>query len=232
MMTGMDDREDSNCNITLEAMSGLSAVLSQVAEEDVRNILITIALRIKPMFEKDKAPVRAAAFKLFGNLSRFGNGPSKEQFIEQVHGNLVAILLHLNDEDKHVIRACKYSLRLLGPLLQSQEMNSMFQKHLLEDAHLHYGEFINDLTKTMIADFPEKISFYVTTSMSYLKSQFPIIQCNAIAFLGYLLGNLPVEKQNLIPKERVCSAMLVLLKDQSSEVRIRTAEALSLLHEF
>lgn len=52
MMAGMDDREDPGCNITLEAMNGLSSILSQVNEEDVRNILINIALRIKPMFEK------------------------------------------------------------------------------------------------------------------------------------------------------------------------------------
>ncbi|KFM62094.1 HEAT repeat-containing protein 7A, partial [Stegodyphus mimosarum] len=232
MMAGMDDREDPGCSITLEAMSGLSSILSQVAEEDVRNILINIALRIKPMFEKEKPLIRAAAFTLFGNLSRFGNGPSKEQFMEQVHGNLIPLLLHLNDEDKHVVKACKYSLRLLGPLLKSESMNNMFQKHLLDDAHLHYGEFINDLTKTVIADFPEKVGFYATSCMSYLKSQFLSIQCNAVSFLGYLLGNLPVEKQNLIPKERVCSALLVLLKDQSSDVRIRAAEALSLLYEY
>ncbi|CAL1293706.1 unnamed protein product [Larinioides sclopetarius] len=182
MMTGMDDREDPGCNITLEAMSGLSSILSQVAESDVRNILINIALRIKPMFEKEKPLVRAAAFTLFGNLSRFANGPSKEQFLEQVHGNLVPLLLHLNDEDKHVIKACKYSLRLLGPILESEEMNNMFQKHLLDDAHLHYGEFINDLTKTVISDFSDKVGFYATTCLSYLKSPFTTIQCNATAF--------------------------------------------------
>lgn len=52
MMAGMDDREDPGCSITLEAMNGLSSILSQVSEADVRNILINIALRIKPMFEK------------------------------------------------------------------------------------------------------------------------------------------------------------------------------------
>lgn len=52
MMAGMDDREDPGCSITLEAMNGLSSILSQVSEEDVRNILINISLRIKPLFEK------------------------------------------------------------------------------------------------------------------------------------------------------------------------------------
>lgn len=53
---------------------------------------------------QEKPPVRAAAITLFGDLSRFGSGPSKDQFIEQAHGNLVPLLLHLNDDDKHVTK--------------------------------------------------------------------------------------------------------------------------------
>lgn len=56
------------------------------------------------IFLKEKPLVRGAAITLFGDLSRFGSGPSKEQFIEQVHSNLVPLLLHLNDEDRHVIK--------------------------------------------------------------------------------------------------------------------------------
>ena len=51
---------------------------------------------------QDKAGVRAAAFTLFGNLSRFGDGPSKSPFLEQIHTNLVSLLLHLNDPEHEV----------------------------------------------------------------------------------------------------------------------------------
>ena len=51
---------------------------------------------------QDKAAVRAAAFTLFGNLSRFGDGPSKTPFLEQIHTNLVSLLLHLNDPEDEV----------------------------------------------------------------------------------------------------------------------------------
>ena len=46
--------------------------------------------------------MRTAAITLFGNLSRFGGGPSKEPFLEQIHTNLVSLLLHLNDPDTEV----------------------------------------------------------------------------------------------------------------------------------
>ncbi len=51
---------------------------------------------------QDKALVRVAAITLFGNLAKFGDGPSRETFLEQVHTNLVSLLLHLNDPEEDV----------------------------------------------------------------------------------------------------------------------------------
>lgn len=52
MLAGMDDREDPEDLITMEAMSGLSRIFSQIDEGHVRPILINITLRIRPCFEK------------------------------------------------------------------------------------------------------------------------------------------------------------------------------------
>ena len=52
MLAGMDDREDPEDLITMEAMSGLSRIFSKIDEGHVRPILINIALRIRPCFEK------------------------------------------------------------------------------------------------------------------------------------------------------------------------------------
>ena len=56
-------------------------------------------MKVLLFFAQDKDAVRAAAFTLFGKLSRFGGGPSKAPFLEQVHTNLISVLLHLNEED-------------------------------------------------------------------------------------------------------------------------------------
>lgn len=47
--------------------------------------------------------MRAAAFTLFGSLSRFGNGPSEKPFLEQIQTNFVSFLLHLNEGDPVVV---------------------------------------------------------------------------------------------------------------------------------
>ena len=33
----------------------------------------------------------------------------------------------------------------------SEQVNQMFQKHLLEEGHLHYGEFMNDLSRLIVS---------------------------------------------------------------------------------
>ncbi len=114
MMAGMDDKEDTDDQILLESMTGLSRIIVKIDESNIRPILVNIALRIRPCFEKDRATSRAVSFTLFGNLSRFGDGPSKAPFLEQIHTNFVSLLLHLNDEDDDVKNVSKYSYWLKG----------------------------------------------------------------------------------------------------------------------
>ncbi|KAK2550462.1 Maestro heat-like repeat-containing protein family member 1 [Acropora cervicornis] len=186
MMAGMDDKDDQDDEITLESMSGLAKILAKLDENNVRQILINICLRIRPCFEKEKSSVRAAAFVLFGKLSRFGDGPSKAPFLEQVHTNLVSVLLHLNEEID-VTKACKSCLRSIAPLMGSEQVNQMFQKHLLEEGHLHYGEFMNDLSRLIVVDLADKISFYVMASLILLlKDPSPKVRCKAAEAISLL----------------------------------------------
>ena len=57
--------------------------------------------------------VRAAAIKLFGSLSRFGNGPSEGPFLEQVQTNFVTLLLHLNESDPVVVDVCEFFINFI-----------------------------------------------------------------------------------------------------------------------
>lgn len=48
------------------------------------------------------------------------------------------------------VQACKYAMRVCAPVVGSEQITTMFQNHLHEDKSLHYGEFINDLTKYLV----------------------------------------------------------------------------------
>lgn len=244
LISAMDDKDDPEDQIALAAMKGLAQVLGQVEEGHVRGILINIALRIRPCLAKDSGRVRAAAFALFGALSRFGNGPSSSTFLEQIHSNLMTMLLHLNDESDDVKRATKGALKKIGPLIGSASVDKMFQTLLLDDRSLHYGEFVNDLSKCIIADFPEKLNFYVMNCVGFFKSEWVSLRTNAVVCAGFLLGNLqnPVANNatnndakihvGSISKEHVCSALMSLLKDGDAGVRAAAAEAISLLYSY
>lgn len=150
MMAGLDDKNDLNDEISLESMNGLTKIIALIDENNVRPILINILLRIRPCFEKEKAEIRASSYLLFGELARFGEGPSKEPYLEQIHSNFVSFILHLNEQDETVKKACKFVLRQVGPLIKSDNINTLFQNCLLDTKSLHYGEFINDLSKLIV----------------------------------------------------------------------------------
>jgi maestro heat-like repeat-containing protein family member 1 len=150
MMAGLDDKDDLTDDITLESMNGLSKIIALIDENNVRPILINILLRIRPCFEKEKSNIRSSAYNLFGKLTRFGQGPSKEPFIEQIHSNFVTLVLHLNESDAEVKKSCKFALKQVSSHLGSQTIDELFQKALIDDVNLHYGEFINNLSKIMV----------------------------------------------------------------------------------
>ncbi|XP_064410089.1 maestro heat-like repeat-containing protein family member 1 isoform X3 [Latimeria chalumnae] len=204
LTAGMDDKEDPQNLITLEAMSSLSKVLRQVEEKDIHSILIHLSLRIRPFFENQNDPVRAAAFTLFGNLSRFGEGQSMPVVREQLHNTFVSLLLHLNDPSTEVVKACKFALRESAPLLGSEVVRDMFQKHLREEKGLHYGEFMNDLSKHVISDFPDKLNFFIIATLSFYNSPWTEIRANAAMFIGFLVVNLPEDFSENLDVEHLC----------------------------
>lgn len=52
-------------------------------------------------------------------------------------------------------QACKYAMRVCAPVVGSEQISTMFLNHLHEEKGLHYGEFINDLTKYLVWQEPK-----------------------------------------------------------------------------
>ena len=48
------------------------------------------------------------------------------------------------------MQACKGALQKVGPLIKSDQVNKMFQKHLEPDEALLYADFLNDLCKLLV----------------------------------------------------------------------------------
>ncbi|XP_061100289.1 maestro heat-like repeat-containing protein family member 1 isoform X2 [Conger conger] len=228
MSSGMEEKDDPDKRITLEAMSGLSKVLLYLDKKNVQLLVVYIFMKIKPFLESENDEIRCASILLLGNLSKFGSG--EPVFRDQIHNVLVSLLLHLSDPSPQVVKACKYAMRVCAPVVGSEQITSMFQKHLHEDKGLHYGEFINDLTKYIIQDFPAMLNFYHITVIQFFKSNWPEVRASAAMFIGFLLGNLPEEYFSQMNMGNLTKGLVQLLQDPDALVRAKAAEAMGRFH--
>ena len=92
MLAGMDDREDPEDLITMEAMSGLARIFAQIDEGHVRPILINIALRIRPCFEKVREGVGGSKRRLYSTFNFVFSLPLQ---FERLHSPCLAVCLVL-----------------------------------------------------------------------------------------------------------------------------------------
>ncbi|XP_018618550.2 maestro heat-like repeat-containing protein family member 1 isoform X3 [Scleropages formosus] len=211
MSSGMEEKDDPGKRITLEAMSGLSKVLLYLDKKNVQLLVVYIFMKIKPFLESENDEIRCTSIMLLGNLSKFGSG--EPVFKDQIHNVLVSLLLHLNDPSPQVVKASKYAMRVCAPVVGSEQIATMFQNHLHEDKGLHYGEFVNDLTKYIIQDFPSMLNFYHITVIQFFKSNWAEVRAGAAMFIGFLLGNLPEEYFSHLNMGSITKGLVLLLQD-------------------
>uniref|UniRef100_A0A8C2HAE0 Maestro heat-like repeat family member 1 n=1 Tax=Cyprinus carpio TaxID=7962 RepID=A0A8C2HAE0_CYPCA len=187
MSSGMEEKDDPGKLITLEAMSGMSKILLYLDQKNVHLLVVYIFMKIKPFLENENDEIRCASIMLLGNLSKFGSG--EPVFKDQIHNVLVSLLLHLSDPNPQVVKACKYAMRICAPVIGSEQISAMFQKHLLEEKGLHYGEFINDLTKYLV--WSKSFLYYKNTHriaeclVMLLQDPDPLVRVKAAEAMGH-----------------------------------------------
>uniref|UniRef100_A0A671LQ92 Maestro heat-like repeat-containing protein family member 1 n=1 Tax=Sinocyclocheilus anshuiensis TaxID=1608454 RepID=A0A671LQ92_9TELE len=182
MSSGMEEKDDPGKLITLEAMSGMLLENSVLASMGFL-LLYGFTQRSIVMFCQENDEIRCASIMLLGNLSKFGSG--EPVFKDQIHNVLVSLLLHLSDPNPQVVKACKYSMRICAPIVGSEQISAMFQNHLLEEKGLHYGEFINDLTKYLTV-FSFLMSFFLSSGLvMLLQDPDPLVRVKAAEAMGH-----------------------------------------------
>lgn len=86
-------------------MVGFSKLLKVADECHLNSCHVMAAVRIKPLFEQEDSDLRAAAFRLLGDLAdSLKAAKQSEGFKEQISGCLVTLLLHLCDDHSDVVK--------------------------------------------------------------------------------------------------------------------------------
>uniref|UniRef100_A0A8C0GE86 Maestro heat like repeat family member 1 n=1 Tax=Chelonoidis abingdonii TaxID=106734 RepID=A0A8C0GE86_CHEAB len=205
MVNGMDDKDDPDNLVALEAMSSLSKLLDHVEERDIHSMLLHIAIRIRPFFDNENHQLRTSSIILFGNLTKFSAGNCEDVFFEQILNGLVTLLLHLQDPKPEVIKACKFALRMCGPNMGCEGLCDMFLNHLHEDRSLHYGEFMNDVCKHLMQNYPEMLNRLISTNLFYFKSNWVDIRAAAPMFIGFLVLHVDEEHCKQVDLDQLLS---------------------------
>lgn len=91
-------------------MLTFSKLLTTLENYKFSSFQVTAAVRIKPLLGQEDVNLRRASFKLLGDLTQSLNSEANlEAFKEQIHGNVITLLLHLCDPDISVIKVyCIY----------------------------------------------------------------------------------------------------------------------------
>ncbi|EFB17016.1 hypothetical protein PANDA_011080, partial [Ailuropoda melanoleuca] len=216
---GLDDTDDPHSLVALEAMVGLARLLDLVEPQDLRPVLLHVAIRIRPFFDSEKMELRSASIRLFGHLNKACHGGCEDMFLEQVVGGLVPLLLHLRDPQAPVTSACRFALCMSGPRLWCAELQAALQKHLQEGRGLHFGEFLNSTCKLLVRAWapPPPLTLLLPT--------------------GFLVLHVEAEHRPQVDLEQLTAApcppaLQLLLKDPAPLVRMKAAETLGRLVKF
>ncbi|KAJ6661488.1 hypothetical protein lerEdw1_014397 [Lerista edwardsae] len=228
-VSGLDDKDDPHGLVALEALGSLCRVLACADGREVRPVLLHVAIRIRPFFDSEKPELRTASITLFGSLTRFSAGSGEDSFFEQILNGLVTLLLHLQDPKPEVVKACKFALRMCGPSMGCAVLCDMFQNHLHEDRSLHYGEFLNDVCKHLMQNYPDTLSRLVAANLFYFKSAWADIRAAAAMFVGFLVLHADRAHSQQLDLDNLIAALAVLLKDPVTAVRAKVAETLGRL---
>ncbi|CAG9858443.1 unnamed protein product [Phyllotreta striolata] len=231
LMNSLDYNNIGNeSDVILEGMLSFSKLLLAMEGVKFSSFQVTAAVRIKPLLDREDDNLRKAAFKLLGDLTQSLNTEGNlEAFKEQIHGNIITLLLHLSDPDIGVVKACKYTLRKIGPYLESPQVNSMIQEHLIDEGNLHFTDFIKDFIKLMAEDLQDLFPLLIMTCLSYFKSQWIDIKSNAALISGILYSQLTTENKSRVSLDTVCDRLLRLMNDENENVRVKAVEAVSYL---
>lgn len=145
---------------------------------------------------------------------------------------LVTLLLHLQDPKPDVVKASKFALQMCAPNLNNQNLSEMFTAHLHPDRGLHYGEFINNVSKHMVQGYPDVIARLIQTNVAYFKSVWPEIRAAAPMFIGFLALHMRKDRCKSVDWDHLVTSLVILLKDPVPSVRVKAAETMGRLVKF
>ncbi|XP_025221159.1 protein maestro isoform X1 [Theropithecus gelada] len=101
-----------------ESMKTLTVVLGKIQGKGLGSFFIDITLQTRTLLDDENDSLRYSAFVLFGQLAAFAGRKWKKFFTGQVKQTRDSLLIHLQDRNPQVAKACKTTFRACSPYLK------------------------------------------------------------------------------------------------------------------
>ncbi|KAI4319538.1 hypothetical protein MLD38_033124 [Melastoma candidum] len=228
ILASLDDTEES---VQLTAVSCLLKILESAPNEAVEPILLNLSTRLRNLQTCMNVKMRADAFSAFGSLSKYAIPPHHEAFLEQVHGSIPRLVLHLHDDDRGVRQACRNTLKRVAPLFEGEDLAVLFSlQSINSDERSDYEDFVRNFSKQVPQLVPSRMDTFMSSVVQAFDAPWPIIQANAI-YLACSVLSLSDDHRILSIYYAQVFGMLVTKINRSSDaiVRATCSSALGLL---
>ncbi|XP_007972186.1 protein maestro isoform X2 [Chlorocebus sabaeus] len=104
-----------------ESMKTLTVVLGKIQGKGLGSFFIDITLQTRTLLDDENDSLRYSAFVLFGQLAAFAGRKWKKFFTGQVKQTRDSLLIHLQDRNPQVAKACKTTFRACSPYLKLRQ---------------------------------------------------------------------------------------------------------------
>nr|XP_001499372.3 protein maestro [Equus caballus] len=104
-----------------ESMKTLTIILGKIQGKGLGSFFVDITLQTRTLLDDDNDNLRYSAFVLFGQLAAFAGRKWKKFFTSQVKQTQDSLLVHLQDRNPQVARACKTAFRACSPFLRQRK---------------------------------------------------------------------------------------------------------------
>ncbi|XP_054439841.1 protein maestro [Pteronotus mesoamericanus] len=107
-----------------ESVKSLTIILGKIQGKSLGSFFIDITLQTRTLLDDENDSLRYSAFVLFGQLAAFAGRKWKKFFTYQVKQTQDSLLIHLQDRNPQVAKACKTTFRACSPYLRRRKERS------------------------------------------------------------------------------------------------------------
>ncbi|XP_006734790.1 protein maestro isoform X1 [Leptonychotes weddellii] len=107
-----------------ESMKTLTIILGKIQGKSLGSFFVDITLQTRTLLDDENDNLRYSAFVLFGQLAAYAGRKWKTFFTSQVKQTQDSLLIHLQDRNPQVAKACKTTFRACSPYLKERKENS------------------------------------------------------------------------------------------------------------